>query len=151
MLRPIALDWNELQNQFRQQYSMIRNTREQLFQAWRSFHLYKNTETLDAYVTGIRQVTALLDYGECHILEVFKNTLPVRLYWVLFPIEDLRLAVETAKLILTKNKKDRKLTGQSFSITFMNVRDGYNSKKVATFDMQDRLDDIIDKLNSMMS
>ena len=33
----------------------------------------------------------------------------------------------------------------------MNVRDGYNSKKVVTFDMQDRLDDKIDKLTSMMS
>ena len=31
----------------------------------------------------------------------------------------------------------------------MNVRDGYNSKKVVTFDMQDRLHDKIDKLTSM--
>ena len=33
----------------------------------------------------------------------------------------------------------------------MNIRDGYNSKKVATFDTQDRLDDKIDKLMSMIS
>ena len=33
----------------------------------------------------------------------------------------------------------------------MNVRDGYNSKTVVTFDTQDRLDDRIDKLTSMMS
>ena len=33
----------------------------------------------------------------------------------------------------------------------MNVRDGYNNKKVNTFDMQDRLDEKIDKLTSMMS
>ena len=30
-LRPIVLDWNGLQNQFRQQYSKVGNTREQLF------------------------------------------------------------------------------------------------------------------------
>ena len=30
-LRPIALDWNGLQTQYRQQYSKIGNTREQLF------------------------------------------------------------------------------------------------------------------------
>ena len=30
-LRPIALDWNGLQTQFRQQYSEKGNTREQLF------------------------------------------------------------------------------------------------------------------------
>ena len=39
-LRPIALDWNGLQNKFRQQY-----TGEQLFHAWRSFHFDENTET----------------------------------------------------------------------------------------------------------
>ena len=41
------------------------------------------------------------------MLEVFKNTLPMRLYWVHFPMEDLRTTVETAKRIkriLTKEK-----------------------------------------------
>ena len=55
-LRLINVDWIGLQNQFRQQYSKIGNTREQLFHTWRSFHFNKNTETLDSYVTGIRQV-----------------------------------------------------------------------------------------------
>ena len=59
-----------------------------------------------------------------------KNTLPTRLYWVLFPIEDLRQAVETV---------------QASSTTFMNIKDGYISKKGA-FYMQESLDDKIDKL-----
>ena len=87
-LRPINVDWHGLQNQFRQQYSKIGNTREQLFPAWRSFHFDENTETLDAYVTCVRQVATLLGYGEPQILEVLKNTLPTKLYWVLFPIND---------------------------------------------------------------
>ena len=85
------------------------------------------------------------------MLEVFKNTLPMRLYWVLFHIEDLRLAVETVKRILTKEKEDRQLAGQSSSTLLWNIRDEYNSKKVVRFDTQDRLDDKIDKLTSMMS
>ena len=51
---------------------------------------------LDAYVTHMRQVATLLGYGKPQVLEVFKNTLPTRLYWVLFPIEDIRLAVENS-------------------------------------------------------
>ena len=35
-LRPINVDWIGLQNQFKQQYSKIGNTRGQLFHAWRS-------------------------------------------------------------------------------------------------------------------
>ena len=61
-------------------------------------------ETIDSYVHCIRQVATLLGYEEPHILEVFNNTLPTRLYWVLFPIVDLQQAVETAKRILTKEK-----------------------------------------------
>ena len=67
-----------------------------------SFNFAENTETIDSYVTQIRQVATVLGYGEPQILEVFKNTLPTKLYWILFPIEDLRQAVETAKRILTK-------------------------------------------------
>ena len=78
------------------------NTHEQLFHAWRSFTFDESTETIDSYVIRIRQVATLLGYGEPQILEVFKNTLPTKLYWILFPIEDLKQAVEMAKRILTK-------------------------------------------------
>ena len=85
-LEPINVDWPKLQNLFRQRYSKVGNTREQLFHVWRSFNFYENTKTIDAYVTQIRQVATLLDYGEPQILEVFKNTLPTKLYWMLFHI-----------------------------------------------------------------
>ena len=131
------------------QYSKIGNTREQLFYTWWSFHFNENKETLDAYITCIRQVATLLGYGEPQILEVFKNTLPTKLYWVFFPTGDLRQAVETAKGILTKEKIDRQLAGQSFTTTFMNIKDNYNSKRV-TFNMQDGLEDKIDTLTVIM-
>ena len=37
-LGPRTVDWLGLQNQFRQQYSKVGNTREQIFHAWRSIH-----------------------------------------------------------------------------------------------------------------
>ena len=99
--------WAQLQNLFRQRYSKLGNTREQLFHTWRSFTFDENTETIDSYVIRIRQVANLLGYGEPQILEVFKTTLPTKLCWILFPIEDLRQAVDTAKRILTKEKLDK--------------------------------------------
>ena len=91
------MTWPQLQNLFRQRFSKLGNTCEQLFHAWRSFSFDENVETIDSYVTRIRQVATLLGYEEPQLLEVFKNTLPRKLYWILFPIEDLRQAVETAK------------------------------------------------------
>ena len=62
----------------------IGNTREQLFHVWRSFHFNENTDMLDAYVAYIRQVATLVAYGKPQVLEVFKNTLQMRLYLVFF-------------------------------------------------------------------
>ena len=97
----------------------------------------------------IRQVATLLGYGEPQILEVFKNTLPTKLYWILFPIENLRQAVETVKRILTKEKLDRQLTGQTSTSPFMNIRDG--TDKRVSFSTRDELGDKIDKLTVVMS
>ena len=94
---------------------------------WRSFHFDENTETLDSYVTHIRHVATLLGYEEPQVLEVFKNTPAIRLYWV-FPIEDLRTAVETAKRILKKEKIDRQFAGWTSLTPFMNIKDEYISK-----------------------
>ena len=85
-------------------------------------------QKMDTYVKSIRQVATLLGYGEPQILEVFKNTLLTKLYWVLFPIDDLRQMVETAKRILTKEKIDRQLARQSSSTPFMSTKDSYNKK-----------------------
>ena len=70
-LEPVDVYRLGLQTLFRQQYSKVGNTREHLFHAWRLFSFNENTETIDAHVTCIRQVAALLDYGEPQILEVF--------------------------------------------------------------------------------
>ena len=97
-------------------------------------------------------MAALLGYGEPLILKVFNNTLPSRLYWVLFPIENLRRAVETANRILTKEKIDRKLAGQSTATPFMSMQEGSsNNKRTISFDTQDMLDNKIDKLTFIMS
>ena len=111
-LRPINVDLQGLKNQFRKQYSKIGNTGEHLSHAWWSFHFDINRETLDAYVVCIRQVGTCLGCREPKIKkqgkkEVFKNTLPTKLYWVLFPIDDLRQVVETTQRLLTKEKIDR--------------------------------------------
>ena len=84
------------------------------------------------YVTQIRQVATLLGYGKLPNLEVFKNTLPTKLYWILFSIEDLRQAVETAKRILTKEKLDKQLTGQASTSPFMSIRQGAGRRLLLT-------------------
>ena len=101
------------------------------------------------YVTQIRQVAKLLGFGEPQILEVFKNTLPMKLYWILFPIEELRQAVESAKRILTKEKLDKQLTGQSSTSPFMSIMEEVSRK--VSFDTRDKLGDKIDKLTVMIS
>ena len=96
----------------------------------------------------IRQVATLFSYEEPQILDIFKNTLPTKLYWILFPIDDLRQAVETAK-ILTKEKLGKQLPGQTSTSPFMNIRD--ETERKVSFNARDELGDKIDKLTVMMS
>ena len=123
------LNWAGLQEKFRQQYSKFGNTGEQYFHAWRSFHFDEVTNTIDGYIQKVKQVVALLDYGEPQILELFKNTLPSRLYYMLYQLDDLRIVVETAKRLLTKDQMDKK-AGQSTASPFMQVSQG--SLKIKT-------------------
>ena len=54
-LEPLEdMTWSQLQNLFRQRYSKLGNTCEQLFHAWRSFTFNENTETTDSYVIWLR-------------------------------------------------------------------------------------------------
>ena len=66
----------------------------------------------------------------------------------MFPIEDLRQAVETAKRILTKEKLDKQLMGQASTSLFMSIREGAG-RRVA-FDTREELGDKIDKLMVMI-
>ena len=111
-------DLPSLQNKFRWQYLKIGNTPKQLFHAWRTFKFDENMNTIDSYVLRMSQVVAMLNYGEMQILENFKNILPYRLYSSLINVNNLRDAIDLAKRVLTKEKLDRQLTGQS-STPFM--------------------------------
>ena len=150
-LRPIEIDWTALQECFRQQYSKFGSTREQYFHVWRSFHYDENTDTIDSYISKIKQVAALLNYGEPQILELFKNTLPSKLYWILFPINNLRDAVEDMKRVLTKEKLDKHLSGQAVSSTpFMKMGEATHPGKEVSINAQDSIGEKIENLTSMM-
>ena len=101
---------------------------------------------INAYVNHIRQVATLLGHEELQVLEVFKNTIPNRLYWILYPIDSLRFAVETAKRVLTKEKTDSQMSGQSSTTPFMKVSSDHNyssknsSKKGMNFDVLETIE-----------
>ena len=84
-LEPINIDWLGLQNLFRQQYSKVGNTREQLYHAWRSFSFDENTETIDAYVRCIRQVGSLFGLWKATNFRGVQNTLPTKITLDIIP------------------------------------------------------------------
>ena len=150
-------NWDNLQDRFRQQYSKLGNTTEQCFHAWRPFQFDEATNTIDGYIQKVKQVAALLDNGEPQILELFKNTLPSRLYYMLYQIDNLRVAVETAKRLLTKEQMDKN-AGQSTTSLFMQVNQGSSKskdkmeKKVSfcAVEAMERTTDSIERLASLM-
>ena len=120
---------------------------------WRSFQFDEATNTIDGYIHNVKQVAALLDYGEPQILELLKNTLPSRLYCMLYQINDLRVAVETAKRLLIKKEMDKKV-GQSITSPFMQVSQNKDKteKKVSfsAVEAMERTTDSIERLAFLM-
>ena len=98
---------------------------------------------IDAYINCVRHVATLLVY-----IRGLYEILQTKLYWVLFPILDLRQAVETAKRILTKEKIDGQLAGQNSLTPFISITEGFGKK--VTFDMTDGIEKKIHKLMVMM-
>ena len=149
-LRPIEVDWTGLQECFRHQYSKLGNTKEQYFHVWRSFHYDESTDSIDSYISKIKQVAVLLNYGEPQILELFKNTLLSKLYWILFPINNLRDAVDAVKRVQTKVKLGKQLSGQATTSTpFMKVGDASYGNKVS-FNVQDSIGEQLENLTLMV-
>ena len=110
--------------------------------------MMKFVETPNAYIIRINQVARLLGYEDPQVLEVFKKTVPNRLHWVLFPIDNLCEAVETAKRFLTKEKIDRQMTGQS-TTPFMKLTE--KKWKSVTFDVRDALEKTSENMERMMA
>ena len=140
-----------LQEFFRKQYSKFGSTREWYFHIWRSFHYDENTDTTGSYISTIKQVVALLNYGEPQILELFKNTLPNKVYWILLPINNLRETVDAAKRV-TKEKLDKHLPGQTVNRTpFMKMGDTSYSGTKVSINAKNSITEEIENLTSMMS
>ena len=99
----------------------------------------------------------MLDYGDQQILELFKNTLPIRLYYMLYHIDNLREVVEMAKRILTKEQMDKK-AGQSSASPFMQINQSSSKGKDKTekkvsfsaIEVMERTTDSIERLASLM-
>ena len=73
-----------------------------------SFQFDEATNTIYGYIYKVKQVAALSDYGESQILELFKNTLPSRLYCMLYHIDDLRVVVEDSQKAIDKRTNGQK-------------------------------------------
>ena len=84
--------------------------------------------------------------GNQEILELFKNTFPSKLYWILFPINNLRQAVDTAKRVMNKEKLDKQLAGQASNISpFMKLGDDTHTGQQKMLNPQD-----LEAVSSMM-
>ena len=94
------------------------STREPVFPCMEIIPFMMKIQTLlIPYICKIKQVAVLLNYGEPQILELLKNSLPSKLYWILFPINNLRDVVDDAKRVLTKEKLDKHFSGQTVNST----------------------------------
>ena len=67
------------------------------------------------------------------------------MYWILFPINNLRDAVEAMKRVLTKEKLDKHLSRQAVNSTpFMKIGDTAHPAKEVSINAQDSIGEKIE-------
>ena len=116
-------------------------------------------DSIDSYVMRFSQCVVMLNYGEPQILELMKNTLPSRLYPILFPIYNLRDVITMEKRVMIKEMTNRQKTGKTSAMPFMQVTNNNQSssrtsKRGVTFDVMEtieRYSDSIDRLTLLVS
>ena len=99
----------------------------------------------------------MLGYNKDKVLELFKNALPTRCYYLPFDIQNLRKAVESTKCVMTKEKLDKQLAGECSTLC-MSHKTGSSEKHTSVkFDEYklldspiDRLAKVIDKINTRL-
>ena len=85
------------------------------------FAMMKDEDTLDSYILS-------------------------KLYWILFPVNNLREVIDTAKRVMNKEKLDKQLTGQAYNISpFMKLGDDMHSGQQRMLKPQD-----LEAISSMM-
>ena len=125
----------------------------------RNFCFDENVDTIDSYVTRIKQVAALLNYGDLELLELLRNTLPNRLYYLIYRENNLEEVIEIAKTVLTKEKLDKEKTDQATVSPFMcasmdKSRKSSRSVTFGTLETKESIEknrDSIDRLTSMVN
>ena len=109
-ITPVANDWNNLQRLFWRWFSKLGLTQE-LFQRWRSFQFDEATDTIPSYVLRLKQFAQMSGYNEGQALDLFKNILSTRYYYLLFCNQNCREPVVSYKHVMTKEKTDKELAG----------------------------------------
>ena len=134
---PIQLtynDWLNLQKLFCWQFSKLGHTQEELLCRWRSFCFDETADIIDSYVLRLKQCAQMLGYNEGQVLELFKNILPNKYYYLFFGIQNPREAVKSAKWVMTKENVYNKLACLS-SISYMSLKTHPSTEnKIVKFD-----------------
>ena len=160
-VRNVQLDWPALQRHFRQKFSKHGNNRDQYYQMWRNFHFDESVDDIDSYVTRVKQIAVLLNYGDPEMLELLRNTLQSRLYYLIYRENNLEEVIEIAKTVLTKEKLEKEKTGQATVSSFMHAsmdrsrrsrsRRGLSFDALDTKESIDKNRDSINKLTSVVN
>ena len=98
----------------------------------------------------MKQNVQILGNNKGQVLELFKNILPIRYYYLLFDIQKFRELVEGTKCVMTKEKLNKQTTGQS-STPYKSLKAHPSAKdKIVKFDEYKLLNNQIDRLAEVM-
>ena len=111
-------DWNALKEQFKQQFNLVGNTREEQMASWRNIK-WDGNENLDKFSYRVTQVGKALGLNDQHILDTFKLGLPSNIYVNLVHIDGMQATLNMAKRLMAVSKGPSPVASAISNIPFM--------------------------------
>ena len=81
---------------------------------WRLFPFDETAGPIASNVLWLKECAQMLRYNNGQVLELLKNTLQTRYYYLLFGIQNHREIVEGAKRVMTMEKTGKCITSSKF-------------------------------------
>ena len=96
-------DWNALNEQFKQHFNPVGNTREEQIASWRNIK-WDGNETLDEFSYRVTQLGKALGLNDQHIQDTLKLGLPSNIYVNLVHIGGMQATLNMVKRLMAVSK-----------------------------------------------
>ena len=103
--------WNATQVLFCRYFSIHDRSLRDLHERWRDVTVYPNADDIEVFISNIKQTACQFTHNDIAVLNLIKACMPANIYFTLYPVHELDVAVSMLKGIYAKKLDPKTIMG----------------------------------------